>query len=41
VTVTTASAAGPLRIRGLDQATAQRLLDELTASTQASRDDAT
>jgi uncharacterized protein len=41
VTVTTASAAGPLRIHGLDRATAQRLLDELTASTQASPGDAT
>ncbi len=33
VTVTTASAAGPLKIRGLDADTAARLADELTAST--------
>ena len=30
VTVTTASAAGPLKIEGLDRATAERLVDELT-----------
>jgi membrane protein YdbS with pleckstrin-like domain len=41
ITVTTASAAGPLTIDGLDHATAQRLVDELTATTQASPDDAT
>ena len=32
VTVTTASAAGPLKIRGLDSDTADRLVDELTAA---------
>lgn len=41
VTVTTASAAGPLRIHGLDRDTAQRLVDELTISAQAMRGDAT
>jgi membrane protein YdbS with pleckstrin-like domain len=41
VTVTTASARGPLRIHALDADTAQRLVDELTASTSAGRDDAT
>ncbi|WP_338090606.1 PH domain-containing protein [Planosporangium thailandense] len=41
VTVTTASAAGPLKIDGLDHATAQRLVDELTTNTQATRGDAT
>jgi uncharacterized protein len=41
VTVTTASAAGPLRIHGLDRDTAQRLVDDLTTSTQAMRGDAT
>jgi len=41
VTVTTASAAGPLKIHGLDRDTAQRLLDELTASTEAEPGDAT
>ena len=41
VTVTTASAAGPLKIRGLDRDTAQRLVDELTAAAGTSRDDAT
>jgi membrane protein YdbS with pleckstrin-like domain len=41
VTVTTASAAGPLRINGLDRDTAQRLVDDLTASAQAMRGDAT
>ena len=35
VTVTTASAAGALEIRGLDRAVADRLVDELTAETQA------
>ena len=37
VTVTTASAAGPLRIHGLDRDTAQRLVDDLTTSAQATR----
>jgi uncharacterized protein len=41
VTVTTASAAGPLKIDGLDHATAQRLVDDLTANTQATPGDAT
>ena len=41
VTATTASAAGPVHIRGLDTATADRLLDELTAATGALPGDAT
>lgn len=41
VTVTTASAAGPLRIHGLDRDTAQTLVDELTATTAATTGDAT
>jgi membrane protein YdbS with pleckstrin-like domain len=41
VTVTTASAAGALKINGLDRETADRLVDELTAAAQESRDDAT
>jgi membrane protein YdbS with pleckstrin-like domain len=41
VTITTASAAGPLTIHGLDQATAAALVDELTANTQATREDGT
>jgi membrane protein YdbS with pleckstrin-like domain len=41
VTVTTASAAGPLEIHGLDHTTALRLADELTATTQATPGDAT
>ncbi|MGW0229035.1 PH domain-containing protein [Actinopolymorpha singaporensis] len=41
VTVTTASAAGPLKIRGLDRDTAERLVDELTRTTQANQGDAT
>jgi membrane protein YdbS with pleckstrin-like domain len=41
VTATTASAAGPVHIRGLDRATADRLLDELTAATGALPGDAT
>ena len=41
VTVTTASAAGPLEIDGLDYATALRLVDELTTAAQATRGDAT
>lgn len=41
VTVTTASAAGPLKIHGLDRETARRLVDELTRGTQAEPDDAT
>ena len=41
VTVTTASAAGPLEIHGLDRTTAERLVDELTTAAQATRGDAT
>jgi len=41
VTVTTASAAGPLRINGLDRATARTLVDQLIHTTQATSGDAT
>jgi membrane protein YdbS with pleckstrin-like domain len=41
VTVTTASAAGPLKIHGLDRRTAERLVDELTAIAHLSAGDAT
>lgn len=41
VTVTTASAAGPLRIHGLDRTTAEGLVAELTEVTSHSRGDAT
>jgi membrane protein YdbS with pleckstrin-like domain len=41
VTVTTASAAGPVEIAGLGQDDAARLVDELTATTQATAGDAT
>jgi membrane protein YdbS with pleckstrin-like domain len=41
VTVTTASAAGPLRIDGLDLADAVRLVDELTAKADLVEGDAT
>ena len=41
VTVTTASAAGPLRIEGLDHDVAERLVDELTRRTEAEPGDAT
>jgi membrane protein YdbS with pleckstrin-like domain len=41
VTVTTASAAGPLKIVGLDRRTAQELVDELTSATEATHGDAT
>ena len=41
VTVTTASAAGPLRINGLDRATAESLVAELTVVTSRSEGDAT
>lgn len=41
VTVTTASAAGPVEIAGLDHETAAVLVDELTATTQATAGDAT
>jgi membrane protein YdbS with pleckstrin-like domain len=41
VTVTTASAAGPLRIQGLDRVTAENLVAELTEVTSHSEGDAT
>src|SRR6187455_3414615 len=41
VTVTTASAAGPLRIHGLDRGTAEGLVAELTEVTSQSEGDAT
>lgn len=41
VTVTTASAAGPLKIDGLDLAVAERLVDHLTQQTQHTPGDAT
>ena len=41
VTVTTASAAGPLKIHGLDRHTADDLVATLTARTQTVADDAT
>jgi membrane protein YdbS with pleckstrin-like domain len=41
VTVTTASAAGPLKIHGLRHAEADALVDELTVRTQAAGGDAT
>ena len=41
VTVTTASAAGPLTIEGLDQPVADRLVDDLTRQTQLAGGDAT
>jgi membrane protein YdbS with pleckstrin-like domain len=41
VTVTTASAAGPLSIDGLELAVATRLVDDLTALAQAEPGDAT
>lgn len=41
VTVTTASAAGPLKIRGLDRQVAEDLVEKLTEVTQANRGDAT
>jgi membrane protein YdbS with pleckstrin-like domain len=41
VTVTTASAAGPLKIEGLDHPIAQRLVEELTSEAQANPGDAT
>ncbi|MDQ2757126.1 MAG: PH domain-containing protein [Actinomycetota bacterium] len=41
VTVTTASAAGPLTIEGLDVQDARRLVDELTEATVAETGDAT
>jgi membrane protein YdbS with pleckstrin-like domain len=41
VTVTTASAAGPLRIEGLDRVVAERLVDELTRRAEDEAGDAT
>jgi membrane protein YdbS with pleckstrin-like domain len=41
VTVTTASAAGPLRIEGLDLAVAEKLVDELTRRAEDEAGDAT
>ncbi len=41
VTVTTASAAGALRLAGLDRAVADNLVEQLTATTQATAGDAT
>ena len=41
VTITTASAAGPLTIEGLDRATADHLVDRVTAVTAAHPGDAT
>jgi uncharacterized protein len=41
VTATTASAAGPVHIRGLDRATADRLIEQLTAATAVLPGDAT
>lgn len=41
VTITTASSAGPVSIEGLDADVAARLVDELTATTQATHGDAT
>jgi membrane protein YdbS with pleckstrin-like domain len=41
VTVTTASAAGPLEIHGLDRSTAERIVDELTTSADTVTGDAT
>jgi membrane protein YdbS with pleckstrin-like domain len=41
VTVTTASAAGPLKIKGLDRAVAEDLVEKLTEVTQAHKGDAT
>jgi membrane protein YdbS with pleckstrin-like domain len=41
VTVTTASAAGPLHVAGLDAGVASRLVEQLTATTQSTPGDAT
>ncbi|MGX7681951.1 PH domain-containing protein [Jatrophihabitans sp. DSM 45814] len=41
VTVTTASAAGPIKIKGLDRGTADQLIDDLTTITSTSTGDAT
>jgi membrane protein YdbS with pleckstrin-like domain len=41
VTVTTASAAGPVKVEGLDRAVAEKLVDDLTRRTDAEVGDAT
>ncbi len=41
VTVTTASAAGPLQVEGMDHREARTLVEQLTATTQATPGDAT
>ncbi len=41
VTVTTASAAGPLQVEGMDHQEARALVEQLTATTQATPGDAT
>ena len=41
VAITTASAAGPLKVHGLDTATADRIVEQLTARVQAVGGDAT
>ena len=41
VTVTTASAAGPLQVEGMDHRQARALVEQLTATTQATPGDAT
>jgi len=41
VTVTTASAAGPLKIIGIDKPVADKLVEELTRRTEAEAGDAT
>lgn len=41
ITVTTASAAGPLKIAGLDRPVAEQIVRELTAAAEAAQDDAT
>ncbi len=41
VTITTASAAGPLKINGLDRAVAERLVGDLTSRTTSDPGDAT
>jgi membrane protein YdbS with pleckstrin-like domain len=41
VTVTTASAAGPLKVHGLDRDTAQRLVDELASTADVLQGDGT
>lgn len=41
VTLTTASAAGPLKIHGLDRGTAERLVEDMTSRTESNQGDAT